>query len=178
MGRVFQVCAQILLFRVEIFAMRNPEYACKSAPFANCEMLSYTWLSRICNFPLPWSVYNIYLARYVGGLLIFLLSVGVAKGQSVLAKGEFYKLGITQSGIYKIDPSFLRDLGIAPASLDPHRLKIYGNGGGMLPQANDASRPNDLIENAIFVKGDKNAVVQQTLVHKAKHLGRLRRLLS
>lgn len=77
-----------------------------------------------------------------------------ATSSSVLSTGNWYKIGITQSGIYKIDRALLQALGINTQSLDPRTLQLYGNGGGMLPQANRAPRPDDLVENAIWVAGE------------------------
>ena len=66
----------------------------------------------------------------------------------------FYKIGVTETGIHKLDFNFLKDLGLNPAQLDPRQLRLYGNGGGMLPQANAAPRFDDLRENAILVQGE------------------------
>ncbi|TPE44097.1 type IX secretion system sortase PorU [Pontibacter mangrovi] len=73
---------------------------------------------------------------------------------SVLSTGNWYKLAVTQSGIYKIDKSLLQDLGISAQSIDPKKIQLFGNGGGMLPQPNGAPRPDDLQENAILVVGE------------------------
>lgn len=79
-------------------------------------------------------------------------------GQSVLADGAWYKLAITQTGIYRLEPNFLSALGINTASLDPRNIRIYGNGGGMLPQDNTVPRHDDLVENAIWVRGEEDGV--------------------
>lgn len=71
----------------------------------------------------------------------------------MLSTGNWYKISVTKSGIYKIDFSFLQSMGIDPSIINPNQIKIYGNGGKMLSQANYAPRPNDLIENAIWVEG-------------------------
>lgn len=73
---------------------------------------------------------------------------------SVLASGTWYKIGVTKDGIYKIDKAFLQNLGIDVASLDPRNIRIYGNGGGMLPEANAGFRYDDVQENAIQVYGE------------------------
>ncbi len=49
-------------------------------------------------------------------------------------------------------------MGIDPSKVDPKKIKIYGQGGGMLPQSNSQIRPVDLIENAIFVAGEDDNV--------------------
>jgi hypothetical protein len=73
---------------------------------------------------------------------------------SVLSKGEWYKIGVTADGVYKIDYEFLNSLGIKPENINPRNLKIYGNAGGMLPHLNSTPRVDDLMENPIFVSGE------------------------
>lgn len=73
---------------------------------------------------------------------------------SVLASGEWFKYSISNSGVFKIDYNLLINSGINPSEIDPRELKIYGNGGGMLPQSNSTPRYDDLVENAIFVYGE------------------------
>ena len=71
-----------------------------------------------------------------------------------LAKGRCFKIGVTQTGIYKLDAAFLRKIGLDPTQIDPRNLHLHGNGGAMLPQPNAAPRPGSLTENAVFVKGE------------------------
>jgi hypothetical protein len=75
---------------------------------------------------------------------------------SVLSQGTFYKLAIpaSQRGIYKIDKNLLTQLGINTTQINPQNIQVFGNGGGILPQANQATRPFDLQENAIWVSGE------------------------
>jgi hypothetical protein len=88
-------------------------------------------------------------------LLIVNYSLIIAKAQnSVLSKGEFYKIAVTQTGVHKIDANFLKKTGIDISTINPQNIKIYGNGGAILPQANAAIRPKDLTENAIYVEGE------------------------
>ncbi len=75
---------------------------------------------------------------------------------SVLSSGSWFKFSISESGIHRLGYEDLRKAGINPDNIDPRRLKIYGNGGGMLPQANSASRHDDLVENAIYVFGEED----------------------
>lgn len=88
--------------------------------------------------------------------LLFFISVSYAsRGQSsVLAQGEWYKIGVLQSGIHKIDAAFLKKSGVNLSTVNPQHLRLYGNGGGMLPQPNYAFRYDDLTENAVFVAGE------------------------
>jgi hypothetical protein len=73
---------------------------------------------------------------------------------SVLAKGDWIKIGVNTSGIHKLDANFLQKAGLNLSQINPQNIKIYGNGGGMLPQANNVTRAKDLIENNIFVEGE------------------------
>ena len=68
---------------------------------------------------------------------------------SVLATGTWYKIGVKQAGIYKIDLNFLAALGINTGNLASASIRLYGNGGGMLAENNAAPRIDDLFENAI-----------------------------
>lgn len=74
---------------------------------------------------------------------------------SVLSTGNWYKISTDRDGVFKLDYSFLQDsLGINPSGIDPRNIRIYGNGGGMLPESNLGQRHDDLAENAIFVSGE------------------------
>ncbi|GGF17946.1 type IX secretion system sortase PorU [Hymenobacter cavernae] len=77
---------------------------------------------------------------------------------SVLNSGDWYKIGVPASGIYKLDKNLLKSLGIDVQNLDPRRLQVYGNATGMLPQLNSDPRPDDLVENAIFVSSGNNSI--------------------
>lgn len=77
--------------------------------------------------------------------------------ESVLMDGQVFKFAVAETGIYKLDFDFLKNqLGVPLESIDPRTISIYGNGGGMLPEANSAERPDDLIENAIEVVGEED----------------------
>ncbi|MFZ0597448.1 MAG: type IX secretion system sortase PorU, partial [Flavobacterium sp.] len=77
---------------------------------------------------------------------------------SVLASGDWYRFYVEKSGVYKISKSFLQSLGFDPSKTDPRRIKIYGNGGKMLPLANNTYYPEDLAENAIQIVGESDGV--------------------
>ncbi|NQY66212.1 MAG: type IX secretion system sortase PorU [Flavobacteriales bacterium] len=75
---------------------------------------------------------------------------------SILHSGVFYKIGISSSGIYKLDYEYIKNLGIDVDHIDPRNIKLYGNGGGMLPKLNSAKRADDLLENAVFISGESD----------------------
>lgn len=76
------------------------------------------------------------------------------KAQSVLATGTWIKIGVTETGVYRLDQATLARLNPAFTAADPRQLRLYGNGGATLPQPNAIPRPNDLTENAIQVTGE------------------------
>lgn len=75
---------------------------------------------------------------------------------SVLSTGNWYRFYIDKSGIFKLSKSFLSSLGVNTNSVDPRTIKIYGNGGRMLPYANSANYPFDVVENAIKFVGEED----------------------
>jgi hypothetical protein len=76
---------------------------------------------------------------------------------SVLTSGTIVKIAVTQTGIQKIDKTFLENkLGIATAGLNPKHLRLFGGRGGRLPESNAASRIDDLAELAIQVTGEED----------------------
>lgn len=84
-------------------------------------------------------------------LIVFFYSDTYAQNGSVLASGAWYKFSLTQKGIYQITGKYLKEQGIDLAQVDPEQIQLFGYGGGMLPQALDQPRRNDLPENAIYV---------------------------
>jgi len=77
---------------------------------------------------------------------------------SVLATGNWYKMGVAESGVYKLDKATLGRMGINVGTVNPANIRLYGNAMGILPQANNAYRPDDLAENDILFVGDNDAV--------------------
>ena len=73
---------------------------------------------------------------------------------SVLAQGDWYKIATTRTGVHKIDANFMRKAGIDISKINPQNIRFFGNGGGTLPQANNAIRATDLIENTIEIFGE------------------------
>ena len=80
---------------------------------------------------------------------------------SVLQTGTWYKIGIQNDGIYKLSYTFLKSLGINMSSLIPQNIRIYGNGGGMLSELNSDPRPDDLLENAVYVQGESDGIFNE-----------------
>lgn len=75
---------------------------------------------------------------------------------SVLASGNFYKFSLEESGIYRLSADFLNQLGLNTGNINPRKLKIYGNGGRMIPHLNSLNEYYDVTENAITVVGEED----------------------
>jgi len=92
-------------------------------------------------------------------LLLFLFAnLQAQTANSVLATGNWYKFSVDTTGVFKIDLSLLQKMGINTTNLDPRNIKIFGNGGVLLPQRNSDFRYDDLVENSIFIAGESDGV--------------------
>ncbi|MEI8224954.1 MAG: type IX secretion system sortase PorU [Bacteroidota bacterium] len=96
------------------------------------------------------------MKRLVQILTLFLLLLPVniygQKGKdsyssySVLSSGEWFRIAITTDGIYRIDYSKLRQLGL----VNPSNPRIFCNNTGQLSYYNNAPKPDDLKELSVF----------------------------
>jgi len=75
---------------------------------------------------------------------------------SVLTNGQWYRFYIDKSGVFQLTKSFLSGLGINTNGLDPRTIKLYGNGGRMLPLVNSENYPFDVVENAVKFVGEED----------------------
>jgi hypothetical protein len=71
---------------------------------------------------------------------------------SVLATGDWFKVSVQEDGIHKMTYTQLKELGMDVDNINPQNIKLYGNGGGMLPELNATFVYDDLHENAIIVE--------------------------
>ena len=90
---------------------------------------------------------------------MFFLSIGQRKyaNSSVLSAGEWLKISVESSGIYKIAASDLKQAGFSGA-ISSAQIRLFGNGGRVLPESNADPVTDDLQENAIEIYdgGDGN----------------------
>jgi hypothetical protein len=68
--------------------------------------------------------------------------------------GDLYKIKIDASGMYRLTYADLVNAGINLEGLDPHTLRIFNNGGEVLPKNLNVPRPQGPIENAILIQGE------------------------
>lgn len=68
-------------------------------------------------------------------------------GISVLSSGKWYKIKILHDGVYKLTFEDLKNMGFT----NPSAVRVFGNGGTMLPMMNSERRPDDLVENPVYM---------------------------
>lgn len=73
---------------------------------------------------------------------------------SVLSKGKWFKIAVTEDGIYRIDYSKLKQLGLT----NPSNPKLFGNNRGQLSYYNSSQNTDDLKEMAIYISGNDSVL--------------------
>ncbi len=68
-------------------------------------------------------------------------------------------MSVSGPGIYKIDIAFLNSLGVNTSNLATNSVRLFGNGGQMLAEANIVPRPDDLKENAIMIVDGGDGII-------------------
>ena len=81
--------------------------------------------------------------------------------KGLLASGNWFKMKITEEGIYKLDFNYLRSKGVDLSGIDPRTIRIFGNGGRILSKKPEDSKPEGLIENSIIVVGEEDGRFDQ-----------------
>jgi hypothetical protein len=76
---------------------------------------------------------------------------------SVLATGKWFRIAVTRDGIYKIDYSLLKQLGLE----NPSNPKIYGNNQGQLSYYCSDPKPDDLKELAVFLSTGSDGIFNE-----------------
>lgn len=93
---------------------------------------------------------------HINKILFFVicLSSVLSYGQSSpLSTGTWHKIEVNETGVYKLDYSFLSSIGLA--GKDPKTIKIFGY-GGIVAQGNSDFRYGDIVENNIYVRGEED----------------------
>ena len=72
--------------------------------------------------------------------------------------GDWYKIGVVEDGVYKLDYSFLNDIGIDMSSLNSDAINVFGNGSGLLSENNNDYRKDDILKNAIFIEDGSDGI--------------------
>jgi len=109
---------------------------------------------------------EIYIRRVVKAffmlfMMLFAADINVEAQNSVLSEGTWYKMAISSTGMYKLTYSDLSSMGVDVANINPQNIRVYHNGGGVLPKINKDYYPDDLYEIPIFVSGEDDGVFNQ-----------------
>ena len=80
-------------------------------------------------------------------------------GQSVLASGNWYKLSIGTPGVYRIDLPLLNTMGVNTSSLATGSVRLFGNGGQMLPELPSSPVQDDLTEIALWAEDGGDGIL-------------------
>ncbi len=78
--------------------------------------------------------------------------------KSVLADGDWFKVRVGNTGVYKVSYEYLSTIGYPVSNLRSDEIKLHGNSTGLLPFKNSIYRPDDLLENSLIMVdgGDGN----------------------
>ena len=102
---------------------------------------------------------NIWLILGLLGAL-GLSKTALAQG-SIFKSGAWGKVGVTARGIYKIDMAALTSMGLVPSggTVASDKIRLFGTGGAMLPEAVGAPRPGVFTENALLINDGGDGVL-------------------
>ncbi len=82
---------------------------------------------------------------------------------SALADGELYKIAVEEEGMHQLSYTFLKDeLNINIDNVNPNTIKIYGAGGGPLPELLSLPRTDDLKEVPVYIEGGEDGSFDAT----------------
>ena len=76
---------------------------------------------------------------------------------SALAAGNWYRVGVLGTDVYKLDYNFLKNTcGFDLGNTNFSSIAVFGNGGGMVPELNAPARLDDLQENPSYIIDNNN----------------------
>ena len=91
--------------------------------------------------------------------LLFFVSKSLFAQTSILSNGDWYKIGVVESGIFKIDKNFLEKNNISSNNIDPNKIQVYGSGyNGALPQLNSESNKINPEEIQVKIYGNSDNI--------------------
>jgi hypothetical protein len=79
----------------------------------------------------------------------------------IFSKGVWGKVGVTARGVYKIDMAALNSMGLVPAGgvTPSDKIRLFGSGGAMLPEAVGEQRPSAFTENALLINDGGDGIL-------------------
>jgi len=103
--------------------------------------------------------------RYIWLILVVfwaLIGSKTAMAQvGIFSKGVWGKVGVTARGVYKIDMAALNSMGLVPAGgvTASDKIRLFGSGGAMLPEAVGEQRPSAFTENALLINDGGDGIL-------------------
>jgi len=76
---------------------------------------------------------------------------------SVLASGQWFRIAVTTDGIYRIDYSKLKQMGL----VNPSNPRIFCNNFGQLSYYNDDPKPDDLMELPVYLNTGNDGIFNE-----------------
>jgi hypothetical protein len=80
------------------------------------------------------------------------------KANSVLGSGNWFKISVAADGVYKMDVAFLNSLGLT-GPIPSAQIRVFGSGGGLLPEKPRSDTGDDIEENAVWVEDGGDGVL-------------------
>lgn len=80
---------------------------------------------------------------------------------SVLNSGAWYKITVSNDGIFQLNRNFFKNMGLDVESLNPATINLYGNADGRLSELNSAPYKDDLKKNSIQFVGNADTVFDE-----------------
>ncbi len=74
------------------------------------------------------------------------------QSDEVLSSGSWFKIRISETGVYELTAEYLNDFGISIPNNNVNTIKIFGNGGHELPENVDFAALNQMNQQNIIVK--------------------------
>lgn len=76
---------------------------------------------------------------------------------SLLSSGIWYKMGVVEDGIYRLDYNALKQLGLS----NPSNPRVYSNNFGQLSYYNNDKKPDDLKEISVFMSKGSDGIFNE-----------------
>ncbi len=98
------------------------------------------------------------MKKYAFTLFIIIPFIAFTQQNSILSSGDWYKIAVEETGIYKVTYNDLESYGIDVDNIDPRNLALFGNPAGMLSESLDEDYYTDIKSIAIQVIGEDDGV--------------------
>lgn len=103
--------------------------------------------------------------RYIWLILVVFCAFSVSQTAmaqvGLFSKGVWGKVGVTARGVYKIDVAALNSMGLLPAGgvIASDKIRLFGSGGAVLPEAVGDARPSSFTENALLINDGGDGIL-------------------